>query len=278
MNPPGRIFDEELIVARRTRPGAASADFITPLAAEEIAARLDTIARDFRHTAICAPAGGKSARALADRPRLGIVKRLCSPMELAATGQSFDCVICLPGLETLNDLPGALALINAALAPDGLFMAALVGGDTLCELRRAWTEAESDLRGGVSPRVAPMCHVRDAGDLLQRAGFALPVADADRFTVRYSSPLALMRELKLAGAANALAGRARSLTSPSLLASACAHYEGIAGDGDGRVRATCEIIYLTAWSPHPDQPQPLKPGSARARLADALGAVERKLR
>ena len=181
-------------------------------------------------------------------------------------------------LQLVNDLPGALVQIRRALKPDGLLLAALLGGDTLKELRQAWLVAEAEVMGGVSPRVAPFADVRDLGALLQRAGFALPVVDSETVTVTYPSPLALMREIKAMGASNMLTSRRRVPVTRRLLARASeAYLERFALPG-GRVPATFEILTLTAWAPDESQPKPLRPGSARTRLADALGVPERKLR
>ena len=187
---------------------------------------------------------------------------------------SLDLVVSALALQFVNDLPGTLVQIRRALKPDGLFLAALVGGETLTELRQAFAAAESEVEGGVSPRVAPFADVRDLGALLQRAGFALPVTDIDRLTVRYDSPFALMHDLRRMGATNALIERRRTpLRRATLLRMAEIYAERFA-DPDGRVRATFEIVWLSGWAPHPSQQQPLKPGSAQARLADALGTRE----
>ncbi len=185
--------------------------------------------------------------------------------------ERFDLVVSCLSLQWVNDLPGALAQIRWALKPDGLFLAALFGGDTLLELRRALLDAETAERGGVSPRVSPFVDLRDAGALLQRAGFALPVADADRITVDWGSPLSLMRDLSRMGEGNALAERARHLTAPATLFAAAERYPRRA---DGRVEAEFEVVYLTGWAPAAGQQQPLRPGSAKASLAKALGGEE----
>ena len=177
-------------------------------------------------------------------------------------------------LQLVNDLPGALIQIRRALKPDGLFLGALLGGDSLIELRQAFMLAEMETAGGVSPRVFPAADVRDLGGLLMRAGFALPVADSERLTVTYADPLALMRELKAMGASNPLAARSRKPLRRDTLARAAVLYAERFGEPDGRVRATFEILYLCGWAPHESQQKPLKPGSAAARLADALGTRE----
>ncbi len=187
---------------------------------------------------------------------------------------SFDLVVSGLSLQFVNDLPGTLAQIRRALKPDGLFMAALAGGDTLVELRQAFSEAESVVEGGVSPRVAPFADVRQLGGLLQRAGFALPVADSDRLTVRYDSPLALMHDLRRMGATNMLSERRRVPLRRETLTQALQNYTDNFSDADRRVRATFEIVWLSGWAPHASQQQPLKPGSAKQRLADALNVRE----
>jgi len=187
---------------------------------------------------------------------------------------SLDLVVSGLALQAVNDLPGALLQIRRALRPDGLFLAALLGGDTLAELRQSFAAAESDLEGGASPRVAPFPDLRDMGALLQRAGFALPVVDADRVTVRYASPLNLLRDLRRMGAANPLVERRRVPLRRATLMRAMEVYAGRFADADGKVRATFEIIWLSGWAPHESQQRPLRPGSAAARLADALGTAE----
>jgi hypothetical protein len=164
--------------------------------------------------------------------------------------------------------------MRRALKPDGFLLAAMLGGRTLHELRAALAEAEIAVEGGLSPRVAPMGDIRDLGGLLQRAGFAMPAADVDRVAADYPDPLALMRDLRAMGEANALAARRRGFTRRATLMEACARYAAGFGGPEGRVPATFEIVWLAGWAPAADQPQPLRPGSAAARLADALGASE----
>ena len=189
--------------------------------------------------------------------------------------QSVDLVVSVLSLHLVNDLPGALAQIRRALKPDGLFLGALLGGETLNELRQSFFVAESELTGGASPRVAPFAELRTAGALLQRTGFALPVIDQDRRIVRYASALGLMRDLRAMGCANPLVERDRRPLRRDVLARAVAVYAERFADPDGRVRATFDVISLSGWAPHESQQQPLKPGSAKARLADALKTTER---
>ena len=187
---------------------------------------------------------------------------------------SLDLVVSALALHFVNDLPGALIQIRRALKPDGLFLAAMLGGDTLTELRQSFAEAEAEIEGGISPRVAPFADVREMGALLQRAGFALPVTDVERITVRYSSPFILMSELRRMGASNALAERRRTPLRRATLDRMAEIYAQRFSDRDGKIRATFEVIWLSGWAPHESQQKPLRPGSARTRLADALGVRE----
>jgi SAM-dependent methyltransferase len=188
---------------------------------------------------------------------------------------SLDLVVSALALHFVNDLPGSLVQIRRALKPDGLLVAALLGGDTLSELRAAFAAAEAEIEDGISPRVLPFADLRELGALLQRAGFALPVTDVDRLTVRYASPLALMQDLRRMGATNPLIDRSRRPLRRATLARMLEIYAERFADADGRIRATFEIVYLSGWAPHASQQQPLAPGSARTRLADALGTKER---
>jgi SAM-dependent methyltransferase len=187
---------------------------------------------------------------------------------------ALDLVVSALALQFVNDLPGALIQMRRALKPDGLMLAALLGGDTLTELRQAFAIAEAEIEGGASPHVAPFADVREMGALLQRAGFALPVTDVERLTVRYSSPFILMGELRRMGATNVLAERRRKPLRRATLARMAKVYAERFSDRDGKVRATFEVIWLSGWAPHESQQQPLRPGSAQARLADALGTRE----
>jgi SAM-dependent methyltransferase len=197
---------------------------------------------------------------------------------LAVGPQHFDLAVSALSLHAVNDLPGVLAQVRRALKPDGLFLAALFGGDTLFELRESFAVAEADVTGGISPRVAPFADVRDLGGLLQRAGFALPVADVERTTVLYRSFSDLARDLRLHGETNALVERSSKPLSRAILAAMLAHYQSHHAEPDGRLRATFDIVYLAGWAPHQSQQKPLRPGSAKARLADALGTEEHKVR
>ena len=286
-NPAPQLFDTRLISQRlaRARDAGRQPTFLERLAADELADRLGLIKRRFSKVALVSLDATRLEQLIA--PALAGDATVTPLPVLTEHGlaldhpdlpqAAFDCLIVTAGLEWINDLPGALSQLQRSLVPDGVMLAAMLGGDTLSELRHAWLAGEASLTGGASPRVAPFVDVRDAGGLLQRAGFALPVVDTDRLTARYDGALALMREMKSFGLANALTDRRRSFTPARLLAGVCAAYDSANRDGDGRVRATFQLLYLTGWSPHESQQKPLRPGSARTSLADALNVTERKL-
>jgi len=212
-------------------------------------------------------------RAIADQ--IGTVAAVVADEEaLPFRDASLDLVVSALALQFVNDLPGTLIQIRRTLKPDGLLLAALIGGESLTELRVAFAEAEAEIEGGVSPRVVPFADLRDLGALLQRAGFALPVTDVDRVTVRYASPLALMHDLRRMGAGNVLTARRRTPLRRSTLLRVLEIYAERFADPDGRIRATFEIVWLSGWAPHESQQKPLRPGSAQTRLADALRAQE----
>jgi SAM-dependent methyltransferase len=213
--------------------------------------------------------GGKAAPA-----KKGVLALAADEETLPFRDGSLDLVVSALALQFVNDLPGVLVQVRRALKPDGLFIAALAGGDTLTELRQSFAAAEAEIESGVSPRVIPFLDVRAAGALLQRAGFALPVVDLDHCTVRYDSPMALMHDLRALGATNPMIERSRRPLKRALLARMMEIYSERFSDPDGRLRATFDIVWLSGWAPHPSQQKPLPPGSARHRLADALGAKE----
>ena len=281
------LFDRALLRRRRARAEALGpADFLIELAAQELAERLAVASRRFKAAAdigtptqavAAALQAGGQVDGLTHIDLLAGTDDLPDGAPLAFEPASLDLAVSVLALQFVNDLPGLLVQVRRALKPDGLFLAALIGGDSLTELRQAFTLAEAETQGGVSPRVAPFVAVREMGALLQRAGFALPVADVDRLTVRYASPLALMAELRRMGATNALIERRRTPLSRATLLRAAELYAERFADPDGRVRATFDIVWMSGWAPHASQQQPLKPGSAQARLADALGTTEHRL-
>jgi SAM-dependent methyltransferase len=283
------VFDRALLRRRLHRAVARGyAGFLLDRAVEELAERLATVLRRFP---LALDLGAPTPAAAAWLRRCGAVEtvvRFAPLAERSAGGltavgdeealpfaaESFNLVVSLLALHGVNDLPGSLVQIRRALKPDGLFLACLLGGATLTELRQAFTQAEAEVEGGASPRVAPFADLRDLGALLQRAGFALPVTDADAVVVRYADPFALMRDLRAMGLANALAQRRRAPLRRATLLRAAAIYAERYADPDGRVRATFELVWLSGWAPHESQQKPLRPGSAQTRLADALGTRE----
>jgi SAM-dependent methyltransferase len=288
---PPVIFDRKLLRARRLRAAAHGAEnFLLDRAAEDLADRLQSVKRQFPQALDLGTPGGALGQKLAASAQIG---RLFSAEPLAhlrapETGPriaadeealpfrdaSFDLVVSALALHWVNDLPGTLLQIRRILKPDGLFLATILGGETLTELRQSLAEAEAEIEGGLSPRVAPFVEVRAMGTLLQRAGFALPVTDIDRLVVRYSDLAGLFRDLRAMGATNALAARRRKPLRRATIARAAENYGMRFADADGRLRATFDLLSISAWAPHESQQQPLKPGSARMRLADALGAKE----
>lgn len=290
--PEHEIFDRDLLLRRRSRWAreAPEHDFLLQHAAEDIRDRLQLIQRAFPLTVNLGAHHGALSRHLRNLSNIGtIINAEASPALLAACDDpklrvdeealpfspgSLDLVVSALSLHFVNDLPGTLLQVRRALKPDGLFLASLVGGETLTELRQAFVAAESEIEGGASPRVAPFADVRDLGALLQRAGFALPVADSEIIKVGYATPLDLMRELRAMGASNIMHDRRRTFLRRATLFRAAEIYAERFARHDGRVTATFEIITLTGWAPHESQQQPLRPGSAKARLADALSVPE----
>ena len=277
------VFDRPLVRRRLSRALAQGyAGFLLDRAVEDLEERLAAVLRPFPLALDVGTPTPAAAEALRRSGRAGTVVRLSSVPEpggvlgdeerLPFGGEAFDLAVSLLALQGVNDLPGALIQIRRALKPDGLLMAALLGGGTLAELRQAFAQAEGELEGGASPRVAPFADLRDLGGLLQRAGFALPVTDSDIFRVRYASPFALMQDLRRMGLTNALNDRRRTPLRRATLLRAAEIYAERFADPDGRVRATFEIVWLSGWAPHESQQKPLRPGSAKMRLADALGA------
>jgi SAM-dependent methyltransferase len=277
------VFDRPLVRRRLSRALAQGyAGFLLDRAVEDLEERLAAVLRPFPLALDVGTPTPAAAEALRRSGRAGTVVRLSSVPEpggvlgdeerLPFGGEAFDLAVSLLALQGVNDLPGALIQIRRALKPDGLLMAALLGGGTLAELRQAFAQAEGELEGGASPRVAPFADLRDVGGLLQRAGFALPVTDSDIFRVRYASPFALMQDLRRMGLTNALNDRRKTPLRRATLLRAAEIYAERFADPDGRVRATFEIVWLSGWAPHESQQKPLRPGSAKMRLADALGA------
>jgi SAM-dependent methyltransferase len=287
------LFDRTLIRRHQRRAAALGpATFLLDRVAGDLAERLHAVLRQFDVAVDLGTPGPAVRAALTNSRSIGTIVSTSAILDLAIRANqterhvvadeealpfrdaSLDLVVSALALQFVNDLPGALVQVRRALKPDGLFLAALIGGETLTELRQAFAAAESDVEGGASPRVAPFADLRELGALLQRAGFALPVTDIDRVTVRYDTVFDLMHDLRRMGATNALLDRRRTPLKRATLMRMAEIYAQRFADADGRVRATFEIVWLSGWAPHPRQQQPLKPGSARTRLADALGTRE----
>jgi SAM-dependent methyltransferase len=269
------LFDRALLLKRQARArklGAVS--FLLDRVAEDIDERLGAVLREFSEVADIWTPG--------DLPRdrfkrlthlaldVGVEETL--PLQPA----SLDLVVSALALQFVNDLPGVLTQARRALKPDGLLLAAMIGGDTLTELRQSFAAAEAECEGGVSPRVAPLADLRDVGGLLQRAGFALPVTDLDHLVVRYDNAFALMADLRRMGATNVLFERRRAPTRRATMLRMAQIYAERFADADGRIRATFDVIWLSGWAPHESQQKPLKPGSATASLEAAVKRVPKR--
>jgi SAM-dependent methyltransferase len=268
-----RLFDRALLrsrLARAQRLGPAT--FLLDRIADDMADRLNAVLRDFKSVAELGAPGVQIGRPLAGRfDRYAQIELPLSESEpLPLQPQSLDLALSALTFQFVNDLPGVLAQIRRALRADGLLMAAMIGGDTLTELRQSFAAAEAELEGGVSPRVAPFADLRDVGALLQRAGLALPVTDVDRIVVRYDSVFGLMHDLRRMGATNILVERRRAPTRRATMLRMAEIYQQRFADPDGRIRATFDVIWLSGWAPHDSQPKPLKPGSATASLEEAV--------
>ncbi|MCO5091395.1 class I SAM-dependent methyltransferase [Bosea sp. (in: a-proteobacteria)] len=284
MSDQGLVFDRALGRLRLKRALAGGyPDFLLQRAAGDLAERLGAVLRQFAVAAdlgtplpVVAPIlAGRAGRLWRMAEAEGAPADLVGDLEgLPFAAETLDLAVSLLALHGINDLPGALVQIRRALRPDGLFMGCLLGGRSLQELRQALLEAESETMGGVSPRVAPFADLRDLGGLLQRAGFALPVVDSEIVTVRYPDAFGLLGDLRAMGWANALVARRKAPLRRETLLRAAALYAERFADPDGRLPATFEFVWLSGWAPHESQQKPLRPGSAKARLADALGVPE----
>jgi len=286
------VFDRQTVRRHRDRAAAGFAghDFLVDEVATRLEERLDDIRREFPSALDLGAHVGALRDKIETRPgvkrviasdlseamarKLGGAALVADEEALPFAEGAFDLIVSSLSLHWVNDLPGTLVQIRRALRPDGLFLAALLGGDTLVELRRAVVEAESEIEGGVSPRVSPFLDVREGGALLQRAGFALPVVDSDTITVTWPDALALMRDLRGMGEANAVVERKKGFSRRETLFTAAARYQDRHGDAEGRIPATFQVIYLTGWAPHDSQQRALQPGAATSRLADVLDVNE----
>ena len=268
------LFDRALLCARQDRAlRGGPATFLLDRVAEDIDERLQAVTRKFSDVADVWTPGAALQKLLRGRftsiGHLGLDASETLPLP----PESLDLAVSALAFQFVNDLPGVLAQIRRALRPDGLLLAAMIGGDTLTELRQAFAQAEAECEGGVSPRVAPFADLRDVGALLQRAGFALPVTDVDSLVVRYDNAFALMQDLRRMGATNVMIERRRTPTRRTTMLRMSEIYAKRFSDPDGRIRATFEVIWLSGWAPHESQPKPLRPGSAKASLEAAVKRV-----
>lgn len=281
MTQPPLVFDRARLAANVARR-QGQPDFITDLVVADLADRLAPVTRAFSKALIMGPDPrllpdiAQSASGPIRFERISALLDIegfptVDPERLSLPARDYDLIVSLLDLQTVNDVPGFLENLRRHIAPDGLLLIAAIGGRTLSELRDAFLAADVEILGGVSPRVAPMIDVRDAGSLLQRAGFALPVTDLETHTVRYGAPLALFDELRALGATNPLSSRDTRLLTPRHLMRAAQIYAERFSDPDGRVRASLEILWLSGWVPHESQQKPLRPGSAQTSLRDVLG-------
>lgn len=285
------LIDRKLLIKhkiRAVRDDRLSGDFLMAHVAKELADRLSLVDRRFERAVTLFCGSDHAARALFESDKVGEILRvelhaalLGDDAGLVETEERVpdsvagaDLVVSLLALHAINDMPGLLAQVRHALKPDGLFLAAFVGAGTLQELRESLLAAEASLSSGAGARVYPFTDVRDAGALLQRAGFALPVADIETLTVRYSSLFDLMRDIRASGESSALAERSSAALSRTMLVRASEHYGENFSDPDGRIRATFNIVWMSGWAPHASQQRPLRPGSAKTSLARTLAKIE----
>ncbi|MDP9812784.1 SAM-dependent methyltransferase [Rhizobium tibeticum] len=290
------IFDQARIATSRHRALLnydPKATFLLDIAAEELGERLAVVERTFEHAVELHGATGAAAHAAITTGKIGRLTRVESERAYAKAEEAFieaaleevplepqsaNLVLAPLSLHLTNDTPGVFIQIRRALKPDGLFLAAIPGAGTLQELREVLLATEIEMTGGASPRVIPFADVRDVGGLMQRAGFALPVIDAETYTVRYDSIFPLMKDLRAMGMTNPLVARSRKPLTRAFFLRAAEIYAERYADPDGRIRATFSIIYASGWAPHESQQKPLRPGSAKVRLADALKVEEHKLK
>lgn len=288
MNPGNAPFDRKLLASRRERAlkkRVAGADFLLKAVVRDLEDRLAAVNRQFERALDLGGHTGLTSDMLVRIGKIDQVVRadiqsgdfrergpslVADEESLPFAPDSFDLVVSALVLQWTNDLPGTLLQIRKCLKPDGLFLAVMPGGETLSELREAFLMAEAELTGGISPRVASFSTTQGIGALLQRAGFALPVVDQDKLTVRYDTAFHLMRDLKSMGAANVMKERRRTPTSRAVFFKMAENYMRLFSDKDGRIRATFQMISMSGWTPHESQQKPLKPGTAKASLAEAL--------
>jgi SAM-dependent methyltransferase len=266
------LFDRALLSARQARARRlGAADFLLDRVAQDMRERLAAVVRDFRQAAdLWTPGEGLKGFLHDTLPSLIHIGLDGDGEVLPFAPETLDLVLSALAFQFVNDLPGVLVQIRRALKPDGLLLAAMIGGDSLTELRQAFATAEAECEGGLSPRVAPFADLRDVGGLLQRAGLALPVTDVDRVVVRYDNAFVLMQDLRRMGASNVLLERRRTATRRTTMLRMAEIYGERFADPDGRIRATFDVIWMSAWAPHDNQQQPLRPGSGKVSLEAAV--------
>lgn len=289
-----QIFDRALLRKRRDRAARAEEgyDFLFREGAVRLADRLLDIQREFQLALDLGCHGGVMAEELAGHPHVkqilqadisdGYARKAAQLASafvadeewLPVKPESLELVLSNLSLHWVNDLPGAFIQINHALKPDGLFLGAILGGETLIELRECLMQAEIDVAGGISPRISPFAEIRDVGGLMQRAGFALPVIDSETITVRYENMFRLLADLRGMGETNMLLQQAKGIPKRALFMRAAELYQERHQGEDGRIPATFQMIFMHGWAPHDSQQKPMRPGSAKTRLADALGVDE----
>jgi len=283
------VFDRSRLKAQRERAqnNFSQFDFLHHHAAKQILDRLNDINRHFDsglYIGARTPLSGTSEKIkFLFKTDLNAINNTenffqCDEEFLPIAPQSLNIILSNLSLHTINDLPGCLVQIRQSLKEDGLFIAAMLGGETLHELRASLSHAEIQVTGGLSPRIFPFADKPQMGDLMQRAGFALPVIDSEIITVTYENIVKLMKDIRFMGEGNALLARHKNIPPRGLFLEAARHYHDNFSEDDGRIVASFEIIYLLGWAPHASQQKPLKPGSAQYSLAQALGADEIKLK
>ncbi len=276
-----QIFDRRLLSLKRKRAAAnfSDTDFLFEWAIRNLRDRLEIIKRDFENVLQI----GARGEPILDHALICDINNafqpslICDEEFLPFAPQSLDLIISALNMHSINDLPGALIQIKHALKADGLFIAALFGGETLYELRSALSSAEMEIRGGVSPRVFPFADKQELGALLQRAGFALPVVDSEIVTVTYEHMFKLLADIRGMGEGNIIKARDKHYVGKEFFMKAAQHYAEHFSESDGRIVASFEIIFMIGWAPHENQQKPMRPGSAQERLANALSTKETKL-
>lgn len=283
------LFDRQLYIKRRKKllQNPKREDFLWRYMAESIDTSLQDVAYQFDKTLLVLPDPAiqdlmptlheKTQNCVIGGPSQNDFDIFIDEENLTLEAEAFDLIISIGGLHAVNDLPGSLVNYRHALKPNGLFLAVMVGGESLKELRQSLSQAEAECENGIKPHIHPFAELSDLAGLLQRAGFTLPVADTDRLKIRYQNPLKLLHDLRLMGETNLLKARHKKFMRRETFLRAIEIYHDLFAEADGKVTARFDLHSLSGWAPHESQQKPLKPGSAKARLADALNTEEKKL-